>query len=320
MAERIAVMHQGVLRDLQTPLGTANFVGGIDGNKGLILEEHHTPPGEFPETQFLTHMIAVERGTVPFTYFWKENGREKSRLWVPRGVALSTATLQTGVHWDGNFRASVLSIGISSMEQAMPEPFAQRPIELMTLRAGGPDSVLEHMISALRALFESYLTPERIAIESLCNATAVHLALRYGAFRLRVDRYNSGLTRDRMARVLDYIEVYLAKDLSLIELSAVACLSSYHFGKMFKRSMGQSVHQYVIKRRLDRAKSLLYSRSLPLAEIALAVGFHDQSQFTAAFRRSVGVTPGAYTSAASRPKEDFKPSDLQKNELRDSLT
>ena len=146
----------------------------------------------------------------------------------------------------------------------------------------------------LGAIFESYLWPERIVVESLCHATAVYLAHRYGTFPLRVDRYKAGLTQDQMTRVLDYIEAYLGNDLSLMELSAVAGLSSYHFGKMFKRSTGQTVHQYVIARRLERAKSLLFSRTLPLAEIALAVGFKDQSQFTSVFKRRIGITPGGY--------------------------
>ena len=198
---------------------------GRERYDGLILEEHMSPPGEFPETEFLTHIIVVKKGNAPVPLFWKENGRENGRLWIPGGVGLCTATLQTGVRWEGDFRASVLRISIPMMERAMPEPFAQRPIELITIRAGERDSVLEHMISALGALFESYPSSERIAVESLCNATAVYLAQRYGTFSLQADRYRSGLTQDRLSRVLDYIEAYLGEDLSLTELSRVACLS-----------------------------------------------------------------------------------------------
>ncbi len=294
MAERIAVRHQGILRDLFTPQGTAKLVGGNDNNDGLILEEHSSPPAELPDTQFLTHMICVGRDSVPVPLFWKADGRERGRLMVPGGVSLSTATLQQGVRWERHFHARVLSIGIPMMERAMPEPFAQRPVELITVRAGERDFVLEHMIGALGAIFENCLWPERIAVESLCNATAVYLAHRYGTYPLRAETYKAGLTQDRMRRVLDYIEAYLGNDLSLMELSAVAGLSSYHFGKLFKRSTGQSVHQYVIVCRLERAKSLLRSRMLPIAEIALAVGFKDQSQFTSLFKRRVGITPGAY--------------------------
>jgi AraC family transcriptional regulator len=299
MAERIAVRHQGVLRDLSTPGGTSKLVGGDDSNDGLILEEHLSPPAEFPDTQFLTHMIAVEKGSLPCPMFWKENGRERSGLIVPGGVCLSTAALQTGIRWGGNMHATVLSIGIPMMERAMPEPFARRPIELTTICAGERDSVLEHMAGALGAMFERCPSSERIAVDSLCNATAVYLAQRYGTLPIQVITYKSGLTQDRLTRVIDYIETYLGNDLSLTELSTVACLSSYHFGKMFKRSTGLSVHQYVIARRLERAKLLLSARKLPLVEIALAVGFQDQSQFTAVFKRRIGITPGAYSRIIS---------------------
>jgi AraC family transcriptional regulator len=142
-------------------------------------------------------------------------------------------------------------------------------------------------------------------VESLCNATAIYLAQRYGTIPLDVNMYKSGLTQDRLKLVIDYIETYLANDLSLTELSGVAHLSSYHFGKMFKRSTGMSVHRYVTARRLERAKLLLSARRVPLVEIALAVGFQDQSQFTAAFKRRIGVTPGAYARTASGSKVGF---------------
>lgn len=299
MADRIVVRHQGVLRDLFTPQGTMKPVGGNDMTDGLILEEHMSPPGEFPETEFLTHIIVVKKGTAPVPLFWKENGRENGRLWIPGGVGLSTAGLQAGIRWEGNLHVSVLSIGIPMIERALSEPFAHRPVELIPVQAGEPDFVLEHMIGALSAIFERYSSPARIVVESLCNAMSVYLAKHYGVFPLQVERYRSGLTQDRLSRVLDYIEAYLGEDLSLIELSGVACLSSYHFGKMFKRSTGQSVHQYVIARRLERAKSLLSSRTSALADIALTVGFQDQSQFTAVFKRHVGITPSTYARVAS---------------------
>jgi AraC family transcriptional regulator len=295
MAERIAVRHQGARRDLSIPQGTMKLVGGNDTNDGLILEEHLGPPCEFPDTQFLTHMIAVGKVSVPCPMFWKEKGRERRGLVVPGGVTLSIATLQTGFRWEGNIHMSVLSIGIPMMERALPEPFAQRPVELIPVRAGERDAVLEHLIGALGAIFERYSSSERTAAESLSNATAVYLAQRYGVTPLKIDRYKVGLTQDRLSRVVDYIETYLESDLSLMELSGVACLSPYHFGKMFKRSTAQSVHQYVIARRLERAKLLLKSRAMRPSEIALAVGFQDQSQFTTLFKRHIGITPGAFS-------------------------
>jgi AraC family transcriptional regulator len=273
-------------------------LGGSSTHDGLILEEHISPPGEFPDVQFLTHMIAVGKMFVPCRIFWKESGAEKTCLLLPGGALITTATPQIGFRWEGHLDMSVLSIGMSMMERALPEPFAQRPVELRTTRTGERDLVLEHLVGALGEIFKRHSPREKLAIESLCNSTAVYLAQRYGVFPQPLDIYRSGLAQDRLSRVLDYIEGYLERDLSVMELADVACLSPYHFGKMFKRSMKQSVHQYVIARRVERAKSLLVSPKLPLAEIALVVGFQDQSQFTAVFKRSMGITPGVYARAA----------------------
>src|ERR1700735_3539945 len=120
MADRIVVRHQGVLRDLFTPQGTMKPVGGNDMKDGLILEEHMSPPDEFPETEFLTHIIVVKKGTAPVPLFWKENGRENGRLWIPGGVALSTAGLQPGIRWEGNLHVSVLRMGLPLLAGGVP--------------------------------------------------------------------------------------------------------------------------------------------------------------------------------------------------------
>ena len=81
--------------------------------------------------------------------------------------------------------------------------------------------------------------------------------------------------------------------------SAVAYLSPYHFARQVKASTGRSPHQYVIARRVDRAKQpLQQDRNLSLAEVAASAGFSDQSQFSHHFKRLVGVTPGPLRTRA----------------------
>nr|WP_277875978.1 helix-turn-helix transcriptional regulator [Chroococcidiopsis sp. [FACHB-1243]] len=71
-------------------------------------------------------------------------------------------------------------------------------------------------------------------------------------------------------------------------------LSVHHFGKLFKQSMGDPLHQYVLKCRIERAKELLVNTQLLIAEIAQTVGFYDQSHFTNVFRRHTNLTPRQY--------------------------
>jgi AraC family transcriptional regulator len=131
----------------------------------------------------------------------------------------------------------------------------------------------------------------RLLAESLGNVLAVHL-LRHFAPRGPADAHTGGvLPKHKLRAVIDYVHEHLDAELSLDHLAAVAHVSPYHFARLFKNSTGLPPHQYVIARRVERAKELLRGGLLQLAEVATEVGFADQSHFTRHFKRLVGVTP-----------------------------
>ena len=96
--------------------------------------------------------------------------------------------------------------------------------------------------------------------------------------------------------MLEYIQANLAGDLHLQELAEIADLSTFHFAKLFKRSTGSSPHQFVLQRRLERAKELLRNPHISLSEVSLRAGFADQSHLSNVFRRYVGLTPARFRS------------------------
>jgi len=71
-------------------------------------------------------------------------------------------------------------------------------------------------------------------------------------------------------------------------------MSNFHFAREFKRATGTTPHQYLIKFRIERAKTLLNEDSLPLVEVGLRSGFSHQSHFTRLFRKITGTTPRLY--------------------------
>src|SRR5262249_27388473 len=92
-----------------------------------------------------------------------------------------------------------------------------------------------------------------------------------------------------------YIEEHLDASPTLAQIAEVVGLNPYHFARQFKAATGLPPHQYVIARRVERAKQLLHAETeLSLAEVALGVGFSDQSQFCRHFKRLVGVAPGRF--------------------------
>lgn len=103
-----------------------------------------------------------------------------------------------------------------------------------------------------------------------------------------------GLDRRRLFRVLDYVEANLEGDLTLDRMASIACLSRFHFARAFKQAVGQSPHRYVSARRLERAKALLIDGDRPLVDIALALSFSGQANFTRAFTQATGLAPGQF--------------------------
>ncbi len=138
-----------------------------------------------------------------------------------------------------------------------------------------------------------------LAAESLANVLAVHLIRHVSAPR-RLERGRDGvLPRGRLRAVVEYIEEHLDGCPTLAQLAAVVRLNPYHFARQFKAATGLPPHQYVILRRVERAKQLLQAGTdLSLAEVALRAGFSDQSQFSRHFKRLVGVTPGQFRTPA----------------------
>jgi AraC family transcriptional regulator len=139
----------------------------------------------------------------------------------------------------------------------------------------------------------------RLAAESLANVLAAHL-IRHALAPRPPGRGPDGgaLPRGRLRAVVEYVEEHLDAGPSLGQLAAVARLSPYHFARQFKAATGLPPHEYVIARRVERARQFLQVGHLSLAEVAAQAGFSDQSQFSRHFKRLVGVTPGQFRRSA----------------------
>lgn len=109
--------------------------------------------------------------------------------------------------------------------------------------------------------------------------------------RSRAARQRGGLSPAALRRVQLYVEAHLAEPIRVGELAHRSGLSVFHFTRAFRQSTGMTPHAWVQQRRVERARELLSDASLPLGDIALAVGFSSQSHFTTVFRRLTGLTP-----------------------------
>jgi AraC family transcriptional regulator len=103
-----------------------------------------------------------------------------------------------------------------------------------------------------------------------------------------------GLATWQARRTLAYIEANLASKMDIDDLANLVALSRSHFSRAFKRSVGLPPMEYVVVRRVERAKAIISGAREPLAEVALACGFADQAHLNRRFRDIVGVSPGRW--------------------------
>ncbi len=151
------------------------------------------------------------------------------------------------------------------------------------------DAQIEHIARALDAEQAAGHPSGRLYTDSLALALAVRLL---GHYKLP-GHLPRGLSAAQRRRVTDYIEAHIDDSLTLETLAAVANLSASHLKTLFKASTGVPVHEYVIQRRVARAKALLIAGHLPASQIALEAGFAHQSHMARCMRRVLGVTPSA---------------------------
>jgi AraC family transcriptional regulator len=170
------------------------------------------------------------------------------------------------------------------------------------LRYAVTDPLLDQIGRAILAEMQAETAVGSLLVESLCNSLSARLLQRHSTFPLDiVARVSSAgkLDRRRLSRVLEYIHAHLGDALDIRGMATTANLSRFHFARTFKASTGQTPYHYVSAKRLAQAKVLL-AQNQPLAEIALALNFSSQANFTRAFRREFGITPGRYREQKSR--------------------
>jgi AraC-like DNA-binding protein len=217
--------------------------------------------------------------------------------WIYRGKHHQTASYgtsfmepgethhNTSISGPGNFRVVIISpevVARAAVEvgyRGTPhfphaQSFDRRLYRLFTrLHASveGPATDLEQQsrfAEGLRLLLEGWMESRNVSVKPVGEPEAVR-------------------------RMRSHLDEHYARNVSLQELAGVARLTRFHAIRVFTRQMGMPPHAYQVRRRIARARELL-KRDFPIAQVAADVGFYDQSHLTDYFRRSLGVTPGAY--------------------------
>ncbi|MGL4291818.1 MAG: helix-turn-helix domain-containing protein [Phreatobacter sp.] len=168
------------------------------------------------------------------------------------------------------------------------------PIELMDKAWDVDDPLLALSAHRLVEASETARSGNSLLAEQMAYTLALHLADRYGVPSTSpvapAARFDIGLG----GLISDFVRADPGRAITLAEMAKVAGMSPSSFIRTFKRSTGLTPHRFVVEQRVQAARDLITGSDMPIAEIALAVGFSSQSHLGVAFRAALGVSPARF--------------------------
>lgn len=156
---------------------------------------------------------------------------------------------------------------------------------------GACDPVPFHLSQALLPVLENPALASALYVDQVALALCEHVVSRYGSSDSPLAQRSAGLASWQMRRIDEFLEADLGGNPAILDLARQCDLSASYFAEAFKKTTGISPHQWLLKRRIERAKSMLREANSTLASIAAECGFFDQSHFSRVFTRQEGCGP-----------------------------
>ncbi|GCE07272.1 AraC family transcriptional regulator [Dictyobacter aurantiacus] len=228
------------------------------------------------------------------------NGPWKSQYIHQGELILQPATdIAHEIRWQGLVGAPTrtfhLQLSPRLLANTAAEVAAGDPAQLSLLaHSGFKDPLLTQICLTLWQELEQGSPTGNIYAQTASQLLAVHLLRHYTAKPPTIKEPTQGLTERQIGRVRDYVLAHLDQELSLEALARQVGFSPYHFARLFRQTTGESPHQFVLRQQVEQAQHLCEKSEMPLAQVALACGFSNQSHLTRVFKRYLGLTPRAF--------------------------
>jgi AraC family transcriptional regulator len=195
--------------------------------------------------------------------------------------------------WVGLMNVQHLQLGISDAALLASADGAYGKVELRPSRKFA-DARLSAMVAAVRAEMVAGFPSGRLFLDSVEQAMAVALVNSHAVRHRPAQISRGGLGPARLRRIRELVHAKLEDELSLDELAQSVGLSTAHFARMFRKSTGETPHQFVLRQRVERAKAMLRAPAARVLDVAVACGFKTQQHFAQVFCNVCGVSPTKY--------------------------
>jgi AraC family transcriptional regulator len=195
--------------------------------------------------------------------------------------------------WVGLMNVSHLQLGISDEALMACSDGAYGEVELRPSRKFA-DPRLSAMVAAVHAEMVAGFPSGRLFLDSVEQAMAITLVNGHAVRHRPVQIYRGGLGAARLRKIKELVRAKMEDDLTLEDMAQSVGLSTAHFARMFRKSTGETPHQFVLRQRLERAKAMLRAPDARVLDVAVACGFKTQQHFAQAFRDVWGASPTEY--------------------------
>ena len=192
--------------------------------------------------------------------------------------------------WVGLMNTPHLQIGISDAALMTASDGAHGEVELRPQRKFS-DPRLGALVAAVHTEMVAGFPNGQLFVDSVEQAMAVALVNGHAVGNRPVQIYRGGLGSARLRRIKELVDAKMGDDLSLDEMAQSIGLSAAHFARMFRKSTGETPHQFVLRQRVERATALLRAPEARVLDVAVACGFKTQQHFAQVFRDVRGLSP-----------------------------
>lgn len=269
---------------------TTLFSSRNRGWKSLEADFIHIQAGRTHVPGSQTHRLGIHFGRAVDAHC-QVDGRHHHRQQKHGDIDLVPAGLDGW--WEDDRDCTILRLTIRpELLQAAARELGRDPeVVPLTPKFQLCDPRLETIAWAIKAEIEATIPSDRTYAESLGMALAIRLVESDGQQRTSAATARATLSSRQQRRLAEFIEDHIDQSLSLADLAVVAGMSISHLKPLFRGSFGMPVHQYVLTRRVERARLLILAADMPLAQVALETGFAHQSHMAHWMRRILGLTP-----------------------------
>lgn len=257
----------------------------------LTLEFFEAEPGEMPYEVFEQHHILINLCDAPHRVENWRDDEHRDFTYHKNEIVVTPAGVKSGWKWHAKSKVIVITLEPDKLEK-----FAQSELGVLltdTQLKDVPQFIDEDITQAAVMLMDALKSDigSAVMFESFARIFLTKLVQKYGLEHGEDIEFSKSFTSKHYKRVLDYIAQNYGQNIVLEDIAAQAGMSPFHFSRLFKQTIGQSPHQFVMAYRVEQAKKMLADLDRPMIDIAHACGFSDQAHFSRVFKHIQGNTP-----------------------------